>query len=902
MASTDSTEGPFYFAWADANETVFGPEHEIEDEEVESFEIVHSEGDSATLSIVVKNPREGPLAAGRLQWAWLSWENGTDVDPLFFGEVIAVATDLEGDKATFTFRACPVDFFEQQQRIADGMKVLPFYDEVFLDLSQREDVNVVLETYAARWHCDRVTHVVTTSGITQGEDVTEVFTAAEVPHDSVIKEMLQTPLMSVGVDATVTWQQKTKGIVDFGSRTIFSYAGDGIISEWPRPGARLQGGWTVLLGTALDAYGAGSAITASWSFNWQNKAKKHANGDTMSISHSVTEPQVRFGTSGELTRVIQVGYLNPFATDEEGDPAPINIPASYSITYMIVPIWKVVTTLVMQYDADRARSERVMFVVYADLQEMIGSGLNPQEGEEMISFSDAEVGEPILRLASWYSVRNTAVTLGTIIFPFYEGFPGLKTAQIVTVAGTTGLEHPTFSPILGDLTVDGGATWSSLGSVSPDTTARNWEGERITQSGTMILPSVGLVIPYHMLVAPGLVQSPSVGVSVNEGLITRGGNGSYHVCKLAGQTFGRGWGRSVQLPDDYEGIPYFELFARANQPNWPTTWGTETIDGSVTWFCLGMTLPDGNSYHLCTDAGTTGEFLPPFSNSLGGTTSDGDAVWTNVGASEIPVGGVPGDIKRSHYFPIDRGIESIEYLVLRARAKLLSSARAVKVTFDCAFERAVNLSCRMNAVLQDPHLPGGQAAGKIIEYKIRGGGDGVMRGTVTIGCTIGRGNAVVVNAGDPVYAAPGYMQLGYQQMIGESISIPEVGDVGYSKPIAATTDDGLVFPLTRAQVLETERIHGSLGEQRGAVSRVIAAAAAAAQFGQIQAQTRQQAIEQQQGAAAASQITLGGELKNSPIWYELTIKPVAERSFAALYSIETSDLVAPRHIDLEAAA
>ena len=69
--------GPFYFAWVDyASGAVptFGPEHEVEDEEIVSFTVEQKEGDFATLNIDVRNPKIGLLAPGRPIWACLSYD------------------------------------------------------------------------------------------------------------------------------------------------------------------------------------------------------------------------------------------------------------------------------------------------------------------------------------------------------------------------------------------------------------------------------------------------------------------------------------------------------------------------------------------------------------------------------------------------------------------------------------------------------------------------------------------------------------------------------------------------------------------------------------------------------------------------------------------------------------
>ena len=148
-----------------------------------------------------------------------------------------------------------------------------------------------------------------------------------------------------------------------------------------------------------------------------------------------------------------------------------------------------------------------------------------------------------------------------------------------------------------------------------------------------------------------------------------------------------------------------------------------------------------------------------------------------------------------------RGLQSIEYLICLARAHLVLRSRAVEVTFECAFERAIELSCRKNARVFDTRLPGGSALGKIIKYGFSADGDtGKLIGTVTIGCAIGFGGAVADVPGAPTYVAEGYVGRGYQ-FYADQVEVLPASDVGYSVPIDAPNDDGLVFPLTRVPFL-----------------------------------------------------------------------------------------------------
>jgi hypothetical protein len=55
--------GTPYFAWIDPGETVFGPEHLRWDEDIFSFDLRQAEGDPASLTIVVRRPRNDAGAA-----------------------------------------------------------------------------------------------------------------------------------------------------------------------------------------------------------------------------------------------------------------------------------------------------------------------------------------------------------------------------------------------------------------------------------------------------------------------------------------------------------------------------------------------------------------------------------------------------------------------------------------------------------------------------------------------------------------------------------------------------------------------------------------------------------------------------------------------------------------------
>src|SRR5262249_7331569 len=139
---------------------------------------------------------------------------------------------------------------------------------------------------------------------------------------------------------------------------------------------------------------------------------------------------------------------------------------------------------------------------------------------------------------------------------------------------------------------------------------------------------------------------------------------------------------------------------------------------------------------------------------------------------------------------------AIQYPMLVARAHLAQSSRAAKISFGCTWERALNLSCRKNALLHDPRLPGGQVTGKITEYHLRVDGDrGDLSGSVQIETTIGNGTSITLAEGSPTYVNEGYVAIGYQFYSGSSVGLP-TGDAEIVMPPIVIPGDQMVLPLT----------------------------------------------------------------------------------------------------------
>jgi hypothetical protein len=856
----------------DETETTFGPEHHRMDEYVFSARRILSEGEKPKLELVIENPRVGLLSSLRKQWCWFAWDNGTEIVPLFFGRVVGMPNDVQADTISVTFISWSSDYVKQLQKVAEAMKIPPHYDPVFTDVSKRDDPMAIFESHSKLVCVDPVTLVVTASDILDAEDGNVDFTEDDHFYDSVHVSPGAVPKTSVYVDASVSWTQTARGYVDMGNRVFNSYTGDGIISEWPRPMSQIAEGLSVFTSSAYDVLNTANIITSTISGSFQNKEKHHNDGDTLSFTWSYTVPQIHGSfISGVLTENNQTGFLDPFAVDGDGDPSPTNIPASNSSTTAYVPKWSVSTSLVLEYRAARQHTERLVFRLFADVQP---TTLDPQvsDDSESLTISGADVGIPIIDLLNWTTVSETHVDVGTVIFPNDPQLPGGRTAQVCVVAGTTGAVEPDFSDVIGETTVDGTATWSSLGTATPTESAADWSGVSNTPTGTMILPRRPLFTTWYYFTAASRAQFPPAGTSVSEGTIIQASNGSFQVCTVAGTT-----GKV--------------------EPAFSTTWNDTTTDETVTWKSLGMTLPSGNAFFIATTGGTTGpaHVIPPFGTTV---VNDGTVVWTPFGVGEIPVGGTPGNVTASTFFCQDRGRISIEYLICRARVLLRYASRCVTTQFQCTYARGIELTLRKSATLHDYRLPGGLVLGKITGTELIASG-GEFTCNVTIQSSVGYGAAVEEVEGDPLYVADGYVNVNYQLHDGVVIILQTVSDVGYTPLLPVPDEDGIRFPLEKSMFVVSEEFMDN--DQTSAIYSGLSSMRSAANPNSLGfGGSLEEDAAKQMALAVLQSNSVSEQLKRTPNWYDLVLKPLnGNGSFNHVYHLKCTTLSIPAMIDLQ---
>lgn len=255
----------FFFAWVDPN-TAFNPAvHNVEDEDVFSFTLSQAEGDFAALQVIIKNPRIGLLKTGRKVWAWFSMDTGVTIKPLFLGRIVGLPTNLFDTLVTLEFTARPTNFVAQKAALANTLKVLPYYDPIFINPDSWADPDTVLEGRTQLWHINPVTHVVSVSDVIVPEDGTIDLAETDIIRDSLDLTLEQVPLSSCTVTATIPWSQAASGVVDLThmlqefrdpdstrDQCITSFTMDGLVSSWPKDGDALGEGWTAINSEIID--------------------------------------------------------------------------------------------------------------------------------------------------------------------------------------------------------------------------------------------------------------------------------------------------------------------------------------------------------------------------------------------------------------------------------------------------------------------------------------------------------------------------------------------------------------------------------------------------------------------------------------------------------------------------
>lgn len=393
--------GPFYFAWTDPAVAFDAGVHNVEDEDVFALEITQEEGDFAKLSLTIRNPHVGLLAPGRKVWGWLSWFDGTSIVPLFYGRLIGIPTSLFEDLCVLEFISRPTDYKTQKELLAESLRVLPFYDPIFISKDSRDDPDVVLEGYTALYHTDRFAGAISISDTLLGEDGTLEFGEDEVLKDGLQLNLNNVPLRTVTMKATVPWDQTVNGSVDLteyiytnwpnieaGKRYISSYTYGGIVSGWPDKdgGTGMGNGWEGAKGLcSCELIGGEEVINFSLSETNTTKFDDKGvmgdlfndNGDEVTSNSSTNISAL----PGNMDRVKQTGNLgippgwvvtdNQNQSSYDDDDELTSFSSSIEAKHSFYRLGTMTQTLAITYAKDRAAKEILTFELSANIQSVV---------------------------------------------------------------------------------------------------------------------------------------------------------------------------------------------------------------------------------------------------------------------------------------------------------------------------------------------------------------------------------------------------------------------------------------------------------------------------------------------------------------------------------------------------
>jgi hypothetical protein len=380
----------FFFAWTNEGSD-FDSSMLREDEAIFAFEMTHEEGDFASLRLDLKNPKVGLLAAGRNLWSWFSWRNpeSGNIEPLFHGRLIGIPEDLHEEMVRLQFVARPSDYIARKRTVAEGLKIRPFFDPIWIAEGE-DDPDTVLEARPAAWHIDRTSLAVTASDTIIGEDGTLAIDADHHFYDALHVSYGDTPLRSVAVTGTVTWTQQGSEIVDITPQLwdqfrlagspyeypmVSSFTGEGLFSEWPKPGAGIGGGWS------MDAT-SGAAI-AIWQQAWLKSIVYVA--PVLSTETEVLTPGY-YQWGGGWAGAGIMGWKPAITRQRE-------YVSGHETVATVFPLVPIATNFFLRWTASRERAEIVRFTMTADTQDLL---VDPGDDEtDKLDLSSDFVGQPV---------------------------------------------------------------------------------------------------------------------------------------------------------------------------------------------------------------------------------------------------------------------------------------------------------------------------------------------------------------------------------------------------------------------------------------------------------------------------------------------------------------------------
>lgn len=418
----------FYYAYVTDGTVDFDPDvHNTKDERVYGFSFAHNEGEFATMSLLVRNPRVGLLNPIRFQWLWASYtlDGSEELVPFFKGRLVGLPEDMQQETVALVYRAEPTNYNAVKLALAQTLKVAPYWDEAWISPDNRNDPDVIIEARPVSYHIDPVTHVVTVSNKIFGEDGTIIINTDQQYANTLRFSFGSPPLHRVNVKANVSWNQHADGNVDLKSNLlrafaaagsagglVTSFTGQGLQASWPLPGTGIGGGWAF----GLSQLGSPSIP----SFN------THANDAEADYLARLTSSTYAIVWQAALN---PIGHIPEKISDRDGiiiqtltgSAEEFSIGSSPQINDTAFYIWKFApASFNVSYAADRQRTEELTFSLVADVQEIITDveadhelSLKSQQLEELDEDSNVPIDDP--RRASYFDTVRGKQSLRYLI-------------------------------------------------------------------------------------------------------------------------------------------------------------------------------------------------------------------------------------------------------------------------------------------------------------------------------------------------------------------------------------------------------------------------------------------------------------------------------------------------------
>ena len=320
------------------------------------------------------------------------------------------------------FLARPDDLNAQKTALADSLKVLPYYDPVWLTADTTPDT--VLETYSALYHINRTTLAVTISDILGGEDGIIDIDESQSIYDKFSLAYGQPPLVATTVSGTVSWTQQAEGVLDVTQTLLdaFYAAGSAYKTTNARAKAPYHGPWAGMWGgvsftqAKWDTGGGGliqCLCEGGFASSWPTPGTSIGGG--WSLSNLTDMEGVPLCYIRDATDSKKGGWLEPaYYTTSYTAPKPVDtdLPTTGINTAIILvtqqygtyttdfPLKAYKIRMNLEYRANRTRSETVTAVVTAAMQRELSDSSEVTGERQLTSQYVAQgVTEGALRLA-----------------------------------------------------------------------------------------------------------------------------------------------------------------------------------------------------------------------------------------------------------------------------------------------------------------------------------------------------------------------------------------------------------------------------------------------------------------------------------------------------------------------